>query len=77
MIMYFLKQLGLFREEKAVGKCHCNLPVTNRKESNFVCGQIEIGRGDGFKVKEERLRLDVRGKFLYSEGGEALGTAAH
>jgi len=33
-------------------------------------------RGNGFKLKEDRFRLDTRRKLIYSEGGEALAQVA-
>jgi len=32
--------------------------------------------GNGFKLKEGRLRLDTRKKFFYNEGGETLEQVA-
>jgi len=37
----------------------------------FLHGLSVIGQG-GFKLKEKRFSLDVRGKFFHSKGGEAL-----
>jgi len=33
-------------------------------------------KGNSFKMKESRCRLDMRKKFFYSEGGEALEQVA-
>ena len=35
-----------------------------KMETYFLCGLIAIMRRTGFKLKEGRLRLDVRGKFF-------------
>ncbi|GAB0181563.1 mitochondrial enolase superfamily member 1 [Grus japonensis] len=64
-----LRELGLFSLEKAPGRPNCSLPVpagAYRKagEGLFIRECSDRTRGNGFKLKEGRFRLDVRKKFL-------------
>ena len=45
----------------------------------YVFGRVCCDRttGNGSKLKEERFRLNLRGKVLYDKGSEALGRVAH
>ncbi|GAB0184941.1 hypothetical protein GRJ2_000959400 [Grus japonensis] len=66
-----LRELGLFSLEKrqAPGRSNCSFPVPEgayRKagEGLFIRECSDRTRGNGFKLKEGRFRLDVRKKFL-------------
>ncbi|GAB0180012.1 hypothetical protein GRJ2_000466500 [Grus japonensis] len=66
-----LRELGLFSLEKrqAPGRSKCGLPVPEgayRKagEGLFIRECSDRTRGNGFKLKEGRFRLDVRKKFF-------------
>ena len=63
-----LTELGLF-SLKALGRSNCSLPVPEgayRKagEGLFIRECSDRTRGNGFKLKEGRFRLDVRKKFF-------------
>ena len=66
-----LRELGLFSlgEEKAPGRSNCGLPVPEGAyrqagEGLFTRAWSDSTRGNGFKLKEGRFRLDVRKKFF-------------
>jgi len=73
-----LGELGLFSwREKAAGRSHCGLPVLGgslQTGGGRLCtwSDSDRTRGNGFKVKQEIFTLNVRKKFFYSEGDEAL-----
>ncbi|GAB0205659.1 triadin [Grus japonensis] len=64
-----LRELGLFSPEKAPGRSNCGLPVPEgayRKagEGLFTRAWSDRTRGNSFKLKEGRFRLDMRKKFF-------------
>ncbi|GAB0180653.1 hypothetical protein GRJ2_000530600 [Grus japonensis] len=78
-----LRELGLFSLEKRrlLGRPYSSLPVPEgayRKagEGLFMRECSDRTRGNGFKLKEGRFRLDVRKKFLTVRSGEALEQVA-
>lgn len=55
-----------------MGKPHCSLPIFKgrlKQEEKLLFTQVDSYRmkGNGFKLKEERLTVDVREKFLLGE----------
>jgi len=67
-----LKELGLFSLEKirlweAVIMAFQDLKGDYKQEGNQLFMQVdsEKTRGEGFKLKEQRLGLDAGGKFFY------------
>ena len=65
----WLRELGFFSLEKALGRCHCGLPVlkgTYKQEVNEVFIWVDSGRKreNTFKLKEGRFGLDARKKFF-------------
>jgi len=64
-----LRELGLFSLEKAGGRPYSSLPVTEgaynkAEEGPFTTVCSGRTRGNGFKLKEGRCRLDRRTKFF-------------
>jgi len=78
-----LRELGLFRVENRRLQGHLMAGSQYLKEvyrhdgdrifSRACCDRT---RGNGFKLKEGRIRLDIRRKFFYNEGGEAVKQVA-
>jgi len=74
-----LRELGLFSPEKrrlrGDLRAACQfLKGAYRKdmEKIFLARPVVTGQSNGFKLREGRLRLDLRKKFFYNEGGETL-----
>ena len=56
-------------EEKAAGRCYCGLPILKRglqerQRKTFTRAHSDGTRGDLFKLKEVRFRLDIMVKFF-------------
>ncbi|KAK4826951.1 hypothetical protein QYF61_012800 [Mycteria americana] len=61
-----LRELGLFSLEKPPGRPYCGLSILKKKDRDrlFSRACCDRTRGNGFKLKEGRLRLDERKKFF-------------
>ena len=78
-----LRDLGLFslRKRRLQGDLIAAFQYPKgayKQEGSKLFERVENSRttGNGFKLKEGRFRLDVRGKVLYQESGEVLERAA-
>ena len=75
-----LDKLGLFSLERwrLRGDLIEVYKIMNRMDSQMFFPRVEKSstRGHRFKVRGEKFRGDMRGKFLYTEGGECLERAA-
>lgn len=49
----------------------CEELIIRRETDFFTWSPSNRTRGNGFKLKEGRFRLDATNKFFYSESGEA------
>jgi len=64
-----LRELGLFSLEKALERRYCGLPVPEgaykkAREGLFSRACRDSTRDKGFRLKEDRFRLDMRKNFF-------------
>jgi len=69
-----LRELGLFSLEKTLWRTHSSLPVPKgslKRDERDCLSYSDRTRGNDFKLKEGRIRLEVRQEF-FTQCGEAL-----
>ncbi|KAK4828268.1 hypothetical protein QYF61_024933, partial [Mycteria americana] len=67
-----LRLLGLFSLEKRRGLQYIKRAYKKDRGRFFTRAWNDRTRGNSFKLKESRFRLDIRKRFFYDEGGRTL-----